>query len=164
MTPLGPEWEHLIVIALVFCIPIMSAFFAAYLLIALLMLIRSEIFICGSAGMDLHWLVLLQLSPSWLSSNFRTVSGKQSSSERFDSAFRWKTQQSLSQVSGLVLIVWVYMRKWSTPGCCSQNKHWMEWAQWEKHLKQHRFTGFIFSLYQMIFLMMFCWGRRSINL
>lgn len=64
MTPLSQEWKYLIVIALVVCIPIMSGFFAAYLLIVILMLIRLEAFISRSMGMDFHWLAFLHLSPS----------------------------------------------------------------------------------------------------
>lgn len=51
-TPLPQEWCHLIVIALVFCIPIMSAFSAAYLLIVRLMLIGWDVLIRRGAGMD----------------------------------------------------------------------------------------------------------------
>lgn len=51
-TPLPQEWCHLIVIALVFCIPIMSAFSAAYLLIVRLMLIGWDVLIRPGAGMD----------------------------------------------------------------------------------------------------------------
>lgn len=63
MTPLSQERKYLIVIALVVCIPIMSGFFAAYLLIVILMLIRLEA-IYFSNRMDFHWLAFLHLSPS----------------------------------------------------------------------------------------------------
>lgn len=50
-TPLAQEWRHLIVIALAFRDPIMSA---AYLLIVRSMLIGRDVLICRGAGMDFH--------------------------------------------------------------------------------------------------------------
>lgn len=71
-TPLPQEWCHLIVIALVFCIPIMSAFSAAYLLIVRLMLIEWDVLIRRGTGMDF----LLRPAASFRSSTEAATCGK----------------------------------------------------------------------------------------